>query len=501
MRARRSTGDSSTRWAMAERELVFRDVDVDGRRVDVRVVGGRVAGVGPGLAPAPGTAVVDGGGGALLPGLHDHHLHLLAAAAARRSVAAGPPAVGDSAALAATLGAADSELAPGRWIRAVGYHESVAGDLDRWALDALVHARPVRVQHRSGARWVLNSAAVQALGLDDPAVDHPGIERDGGGRASGRLHRADAWLGARLRDEHRLRDEGTRLPDEGPPDLAALGRALAARGVTGVTDTTPYRTVDDLAPLAAAVRDGALPQRVIVTGDVALAGVPAPDGLEQGPVKLVVDDADYPSLADLSEDMRTAHRHGRNVAVHCVTRTALVLALAAWDEAGARSGDRVEHGAVVPPELHPLLRRHGLTVVTQPGFVAERGDEYRRAVDADDLPFLYPCRSLVEAGIPVGGSTDAPYSDLDPWRAVAAAVSRRTPSGTVLGPQEAVPARRALDLFLSDPEAPGGPPRRVVAGAVADLCLLATPLAEALAAPAAAQVVCTTRDGRLLDAS
>src|ERR671916_1771459 len=106
MRAPRSTGDSSTRWAMAERELVFRDVDVDGRRVDVRVVGGRVAGVGPGLAPAPGTAVVDGGGGALLPGLHDHHLHLLAAAAARRSVAAGPPAVRDPAALAASLRAA-----------------------------------------------------------------------------------------------------------------------------------------------------------------------------------------------------------------------------------------------------------------------------------------------------------------------------------------------------------------------------------------------------------
>jgi predicted amidohydrolase YtcJ len=186
------------------------------------------------------------------------------------------------------------------------------------------------------------------------------------------------------------------------------------------------------------------------------------------------------------------------VAIHCVTRVALVLALAAWDEAGARPGDRVEHGAVVPPELHPALRRHGLTVVTQPGFVAERGDEYRREVDPDDLPHLYPCRSLIDAGVPVGGSTDAPYTDADPWRAIAAAAARRTPSGAVLGPDEAVTVRRALDLFLSDPRSPGGPPRRVAPGAPADLCLLATPLAVALADPVAAKVVATICRGRLV---
>jgi predicted amidohydrolase YtcJ len=184
------------------------------------------------------------------------------------------------------------------------------------------------------------------------------------------------------------------------------------------------------------------------------------------------------------------------VAVHCVTRTALVLALAAWEVAGARPGDRVEHGAVVPPELVPDLRRHGLTVVTQPGFVAERGDEYRSEVDAGDLPHLYPCRSLIRAGVAVAGSTDAPYSDPDPWRAIGAAVARRTPSGAVLDAGEAVTPRRALDLFLGRPHAPGGPPRRVVPGAAADLCLLDRPLDAALADPASVQAACTIRQGR-----
>src|SRR4051812_49503074 len=35
---------------------------------------------------------------------------------------------------------------------------------------------------------------------------------------------------------------------------------------------------------------------------------------------------------------------------HCVSRAALALALAAWDVVPSRRGDRVEHGAVIPPE-------------------------------------------------------------------------------------------------------------------------------------------------------
>ncbi|HET6774699.1 MAG TPA: amidohydrolase family protein [Acidimicrobiales bacterium] len=469
-------------------DLVLRDVELDGRLVDVRVAGGVVAEVGSGLRPSPrdDAELVDGAGGALVPGLHDHHIHLLATAAARRSVAAGPADVGGRAGLAAALRAAGAALPPGRWVRAVGYHASVAGDLDRRAVDALLADRPVRIQHRSGARWVLNSAAVDALGLDDGRddSDRPGVERDAAGRATGRLHRADTWL-------------RPLVAEDGPPDLAALGALLAGRGVTGVTDTTPYADLADLAPLSAAARAGSLPQRVVVTGGPELAGADPPDGLEWGPVKLVIDDADYPALEALAGQVGAAHGHGRSVAIHCVTRAALVLALAAWEVAGARPGDRVEHGAVIPPELVPDLRRHGLTVVTQPGFVAERGDEYRAEVDAADLPHLYPCRSLIAAGVAVAGSTDAPYSDPDPWRAVAAAVARRTRSGAVLDAGEAVTPRRALDLFLSGPQAPGGPPRRVVAGAAADLCLLDRPLGAALAVPASLRVACTIRRGRI----
>lgn len=441
--------------------------------------------IGAGLRPSPGASVIAGRGGALIPGLHDHHIHLMATAAAARSTMVGPPVVRDAPGLARALRAADTdpERAAGAWIRAVGYHESVAGDLDRHALDALVPHRPLRVQHRSGASWMLNSAAIVALGLD--RVDRPGIERDAAGRPTGRLHRADRWL-------------RELLPADDPPDLARLGARLAGYGVTGVTDTTPYADPAELEPLATAVASGALPQRVVVTGGPELAGVDPPAGLAAGPVKIVLDDAELPPLDRLCHHLRAAHGHGRSVAVHCVTRVALVLAVAAWDEVGSRAGDRIEHGAVIPPELRAAIARHGITVVTQPGFVAERGDEYRREVDAGDLPHLYPCASLLAAGIPVAASTDAPFTHPDPWRAIAAAGHRTTPGGAALGRHEAVPARRALDLLLGPADRPGGPARRLRPGAPADLCLLDAPLGDALAEPHSAHVAATVIGGALV---
>lgn len=56
-----------------------------------------------------------------------------------------------------------------------------------------------------------------------------------------------------------------------------------------------------------------------------------------------------------------------------------------WRTAGVFAGDRVEHGAVVPPELAQHLPARRLTVVTQPSLVAARGDEYLDEVEPEDL--------------------------------------------------------------------------------------------------------------------
>ncbi|CBG74680.1 conserved hypothetical protein [Streptomyces scabiei 87.22] len=165
-------------WRNSRADTVFRDVEVDGRRVDVHVRGATVVAVGY-ITPVAGAEVVEGHGDALLPGLHDHHLHLLAMAAAASSVDCGVHA-GDPDGLAAAL-----RSAPGTWVRAVGYHERTAGHLDRQGARRMGARPAVRVQHRSGALWILNSPA---LALVHHILDHsPEVERDAVGRPTGRL--------------------------------------------------------------------------------------------------------------------------------------------------------------------------------------------------------------------------------------------------------------------------------------------------------------------------
>ena len=443
--------------------LLVRDAEVDGRRADVLVADGRVVSVtAPGPVPAGTGDVLDAAGGALLPGLADHHIHLHALAAARRSVPAGRT----RADLARALASAEPD--PHGWVRVVGNRDDT---LDGATLDELAPGRRVRVQHRSGALWTFSPAALAAV----RAGDHPGAERAPDGTLTGRLFRADDWLRARL-------------PDRAPPDLDAVGAELAGYGITAVTDATP-----DLDTTAATALTAAR-QRLTLLG-VPLGRRPPP-GAVTGPYKIVLADSGLPDPDTLAERIRAAHAAGRAVAVHTVTRESLVLLLVALHAAGRDPRDRVEHAALVPTELVADLR--GLAVVTQPGFLADRGDDYRRDVPAGEHTDLYRCRSLAAAGVRLALSSDAPYGPADPWAVIHAATTRVTPDGEPLGPAETLSARAALDAYLTSPADPGGRPRRVVAGAQADLVLLHVPLDEALRRPSAEHVRATLIDGAVV---
>jgi predicted amidohydrolase YtcJ len=456
--------------------LILRNVEVEGRAgLDVRLEDGRIAAIGPRLPGGPDE--LDGAGGALIPGLIDHHIHLLALAAKAQSVSL-DDARGPEAVIARIAGAARTRPA-GAWIRAVGYHEAGgpvlgAADLDRAAPD-----RPVRVQHRTGALWVLNRRALDQALRGEPPPDC--VELDAGGRPTGRVWRGDAWLAERL--------------GRTPPPLAPVGRLLAACGVTGLTDASATTDAQAAAILAEAHRAGDLPQRLMLMSAGELS---PPPGIALGPVKILLDDARLPDLDEIVGRIGQARAWRRAVAVHCVTAAELALTLAAFETAGARPGDRIEHGSTIPHDAISALRALRLTVVSQPGFVRSRGDRYLAEVDPAEHGDLYRLRSLAQAGVPLAASSDAPYGPADPWLAIAAAGDRRTQAGQALGAPEALPPRAALDLWLGDLTDPGGPPRRVRVGAPADLCLLDRPLAATLAAPTADHVAATLIAGRLV---
>lgn len=466
--------------------LIRRAQIAPGEIVDVRVDGERVAEIGLELPARPTERIVDARAHALLPGLHDHHIHLRALAASMASVRCGPPQVRNADALAAALRAADAALGTGAWLRGIGFHESVMGesapgalavaDMDRDWLDAVLPERPLRIQHRSGRLWILNSAALDALA---PDADAPLERKDG--RWTGRLYDADDWLRARLRGAL--------------PNLHAASRWLASRGVTGVTDTTHHNGPDALRAFAEAQARGELLQQLRAMGDARLDACGDLAGVRRGEHKFHLHEHELPELDALVSAIRASHAVCRAVAFHCVTRVDLTFALAALQAAGTLRGDRIEHASIAPPELVDAIAALNLTVVTQPNFIAERGDDYLRDVDPPDQPWLYRLRGLVDAGVRLAGSTDAPFGEPDPWAAMKAAIDRRTPSGAVIGGDEALDPGAALDLFLSPLEAPGAPARRIAVGAPADLCLLDRDHAAALAAPGTVRVQLTLAAG------
>ncbi len=215
-------------------------------------------------------------------------------------------------------------------------------------------------------------------------------------------------------------------------------------------------------------------QQVHLGGREDLSELADNDRLTVGPFKLHLHDHDLPDFDDLTATMRRVHASGRPVAAHCVTELALVFTLAAFEEAGSIRGDRLEHASVTPDALLDQVAKLGLTIVTQPHFIAERGREYLHDIPAAEHALLYRCRAFIDAGIPLAGGSDAPFGSLDPWQAMRAAVLRKTQDGAVIGAEERLTPEQALALFTGSANAPATP-RQINVGASADLCLLDSP--------------------------
>jgi len=403
--------------------MLIRNVEIDGEIIDVRVANGRIAEKGK----LPGQADVDGQGGALLPGLHDHHIHLNATAAALNSVRCGPSEVKSGEELSTAL-----SNAPGKeWIRGIGYHHSVAGEIDRDWLDANGPDRPIRIQHRGGRMWIFNSQAIELLDAEIPA--------------DGRLVDGDHSIRTSFQTSR--------------PDLGPLVDKLLSYGITGVTEVTPKNIREDFEHYLEMAR----PLRLSIMGCEDLTGI---EGV--GALKLHYHDYNLPALDDLAYQISNAHEAGRPVASHCVTRSELMLTLAALEQAGSHPGDRIEHAAIADATAIDWMVKLGVTVVTQPHFIQERGDAYLKDVDSHDLPHLWRLKSFSDAGLKLAAGSDAPFGDPNPWKAMDASVNRPTgfDQGEVITPEE------ALALYTKPVDDAAGAPRKIRIGATADMCLL-----------------------------
>ncbi len=415
------------------------------------------------------TTVIDCAGGTLIPGFHDAHIHLLAYASSLAGVDCHPGAATSIEGINSAIRIRASTTMAGKWIRAWGYDESALAERrhpTRWDLDDAAPDHPVRLNHRSGHACVLNSVALDRVGIHPETPEPLGatIARDlNSGLPSGLLLEMDDYL------------------DRVMPPLSAqeldssLHRAshrLLTRGITSIQDATHTNSVGKWELFQGFTRSPYSTPRVTLmpdhrcVGDFSERGLNFGTGdaaLRLGHAKIMVTASSglqHPSPVELAGIVSDCVASGFPVAVHAV-ESGVVRSAAGAIGAGVElpsriPSHRIEHCSECPPEVLRQVALSGATVVTQPGFVYASGDRYLETVDEEMQPHLYPIAALVRGGTPVAFGSDAPVVDPNPMPAVYSSVTRLTTSGSPLGLHQALDFGTALRAYTLGPAEASG---------------------------------------------
>lgn len=474
-------------------------------------------------AKAPDARLVAAGSAAIVPGIHDFHLHLVGMARARSTIPLDGAMTFEE--LLQALRGADTALA-GAWLRGRGWSEAVlaSGPLER--LEEAVGDRPALLySHDSHSAWA-SDAARRAAGLGADTPDPPGgrIERSLDGLPNGLLRESATDL---------VEAVASRL--RGPALDAALDEVLAelaGMGITGATDagdtttdngTGEYAALGDRASLllgAGSRLDGRIRLTINVPAPAIAAAAAygmrtgaalgTASTLRAGWAKAYVDGALGSHTAALfepyagerasgtgilrlsAEELDTitgaARAAGIGLAIHAIGDRAVAAALDAIGRASSRrSGtppDRIEHAQLVREADLARFAELGVTASLQPVHCASD----RRLADAlwpDRLANAYPWRSLANAGARLAFGSDAPIETANPWHGIFAAVHRRFPGdGTPdWQPSETLDPATALAAYTRGPAIAIGRPDEgfLGVGALADLAVLNVDLATLLA--------------------
>ncbi len=429
------------------------------------------------------TRILDLRGRTLMPGFFDCHLHLLWLGINLGHVDLSSPPVREVEDIVRLLRARMVSNPDLTCVQGNRYDQNrlpnalhpTRHDLDRVATDV-----PVRIVHTSGHAAVVNTRALQMLGITRDTPDPIGgeIERGPDGEPTGVLLETASWANL-----ERI------LPHVSPAEsVAALGRAngyLLERGITSATDAnTPF---SDLDIFRRAVTGDVLQTRTNLmigwAGVVEHAGegeIPTPqefafEGIEWhrlnvGQAKLFSDgaittrtcwlSAPFLNMPDnfgipihpvdeLRELIRLAHNAGWQIATHAIGDRAVDEVLSAYAEAQRlharpKPGHRIEHCMLLDAGLISRLRRQNIWSIGQPEFLARLGDAYVLALDEERANRLSPYATLDRQNVAQAFSSDCPVVPGAPLDGVRAAMERKTVSGRVLNAAECLSAEAAL---------------------------------------------------------
>jgi predicted amidohydrolase YtcJ len=473
---------------------------------------GRIAQVGTSadlLARAgAGTRKIDLAGRTLMPGMNDAHAHiwkvghLLTSMLDLRQVAS----IDELVKRVKTFGA---RLPRGAWLLGRGYNEAAMKEQrspTRADLDRAEPSRPVVLTRTCGHIYAVNSAALEKaqIGAETAAPAGGEIDRDRGGQPTGVLRETAMGLVSKVMPLPTAADYEQMI-------VAGLKHQLSL-GITTSSDcgVSPqlldvYRAIDE---------KGALPARVNVMPLRRVDGVPQPvplprqhvsDMLRVDTVKFLADGGLSGATAALSQDYRhlptrgllrfehgelrelcrEAHSAGWRIATHAIGDVAIDQMLDIYEALGEHPrglAHRIEHFGL--PDAAQLARAARLRIIAAPQtvFIHSLGRNFRSYLPDSYLPRTYPIRAMLDAGVRVALSSDAPVvEDDNPLVGMMAAVTRLDNTGHLIAPAQAITTAEALHAYtMGGAIATGDEENRgsIEAGKWADLAVLtANPLA------------------------
>lgn len=426
------------------------------------------------VAARPGARTFDLGGRTVVPGFNDAHAHtwkighLLTTMLDLRGIES-------IAALVARVAAFRDRLPAGAWILGRGFNEATMAegrmpsraDLDRAAPD-----QPVVLTRTCGHIYAANSVALARAGITAGTVPPVGgdIDHDASGEPTGVLRETAMGLVLKV------------MPPPGDDDYERMITAALTHQLSlGITMSSCCGVNPQLLGVYRAMdAGGRLPARMNVMPFRRVDGVPAPlplpelhqsDMLRVDTVKFLADGGLSGATAALSVDYRhtpqrgllrfahdelmalcrESHDAGWRIATHAIGDVAIEQMLDIYDALGPHPrglGHRIEHLGLPSDAQLARAARLGVIAAPQAIFLYELGRNFRDYLPDALLPRCYPLRAMLDAGITVALSSDAPVVENDnPLAGMAASITRRDRAGEPIAPEQAITAAEALAAY------------------------------------------------------
>ncbi|MBN9618532.1 MAG: amidohydrolase family protein [Actinobacteria bacterium] len=440
------------------------------------------------------TEVVDLDGRTVLPGIHDGHMHLAHWAERLPEFSVDVTDATRLEQIQAAVAERVRSRPAGSWIRGHGWYEGRVADFagerfpTRHDIDGVSPDHPVVLTHFSSHGVWVNSAALRAAGITATTPDPEGgqIVRDAAGEPTGWLLEAAAALVTDLVPE---------LTRAERAECIVAGMAeMNRRGVTSVTDPMVSaelaRCYQDLA------REGGLSLRVALlmhwTGHgrpnggaeigtaLSYAGFSTGLGdewLRVAGAKLFIDgvpalhtawmsrpyahdclgslvtdgDTDEARYDEVLDMIARLHAARLQVQVHATGDRACDAAVAGFVAAAEAdpwpdARHVVIHGNLISPETAKMMAAHGICANLNSLIKWTVADKLESLYAGDERAgYTMPMRTLLDAGVHVADTSDAPIVDPDWRQAIECMVTRRAQgSGRVSGPEQCVTREEAL---------------------------------------------------------